>query len=91
MNLSDFGYYESQLRNPEVVNAPKVDYHSTDNSLSVKHNLERILRGRGLHDVDINVTSNAGMDTHQIVADIARYTGSDKLQSMVDESFESQM
>lgn len=91
MNLSDFGYYESQLRNPEVVNAPKVDYHSTDNSLSVKHNLERILRGRGLHDVDINVTSNAGMDTHQIVADIARYTGSDKLQSMVDESFDSQM
>ena len=90
MNLSDFGYYESQLRDPNVINAPTIDYHSTDNSLSVKHNLERILRGKGLKNVDVNVSSNTGLDTHQIVADIARYTGSDKLQSMVDESLEMQ-
>lgn len=90
MLLSDFGFYESQLRDPEVANAPAIDYHSRDNASSVKSNIKKILSGRGLKDIDINVTSNTDIDTHRIISDIAVYTGSSKLQKMVDDSIDQQ-
>lgn len=90
MLLSDFGFYESQLRDPEVANAPAIDYHSRDNASSVKSNIKKILSGRGLKDIDINVTSNTDIDTHRIISDIAIYTGSSKLQKMVDDSIDQQ-
>ena len=90
MLLSDFGFYESQLRDPEVANAPAIDYHSRDNASSVKSNIKKILSGRGLKDIDINVTSNTDIDTHRIISDIAVYTGSSKLQKMVDNSIDQQ-
>lgn len=90
MLFSDFGFYESQLRDPEVANAPAIDYHSRDNASSVKSNIKKILSGRGLKDIDINVTSNTDIDTHRIISDIAVYTGSSKLQKMVDNSIDQQ-
>ena len=90
MNLSDFGYYESQLQNPQVEKAPELDYHSTDNAASVKRNLKRILKGKGLRNVDIDISKNTEVDTHRIISDIAVYTGSKDLKKMVDDSLDSQ-
>ena len=45
MNLSDFGFYESQLRQPEVINAPEVHLHGSTAELT--SNLKRILEGQG--------------------------------------------
>lgn len=91
MNLADFGYYDSQLHNPEVETARPIDYHSRDNSTSVKHNLEKILRGKGLKNVDINVTTSNEVDTHTIISNIKMYTGFADRKKMVDNSIEQQM
>ncbi len=84
MNLSDFGFYESQLRQPEVINAPEVHLHGSTAELT--SNLKRILEGQGLEDVDISISSASAGTGHQIIANIGLFTGLKDLQSMTDES-----
>jgi hypothetical protein len=90
MMLSDFGFYENQAREAKVINAPDIDYHSTDNTLSMRNNMRKILSGRGLKDVEINVTEVNNVSTTQIITDIKRYTGFEERQRMVNESLEEQ-
>ena len=84
-NLSDFGFYESQLRNPNVINAPSVNY-SNNNSVDISNKLKRVLQGQGLENVDISITSGAVGSGHQIITDIKLFTGIDDLQNMTNES-----
>lgn len=91
LTLSDFGFYESQLQDPNVMHAPTVYRPTRDSAATVKSNLEKILQGKGLRNVNINVTDNSEVDTHRIVSDIAVYTGSRTLKRMVDNSMDNQL
>ena len=84
MNLSDFGFYDSQARDPNVLMAPELEAISSP--AEIKGNIERVLRGRGLEDVDINVTTANNISGTQIMTDIGIYTGVADMQRRVDES-----
>ena len=83
-NLSDFGFYESQLRQPQVINAPSVHYRS--NTIHLQSTLQRVLQGQGLEDVNVSVTEGAVGSGHQIISNIATFTGLRELQKMTDKS-----
>ena len=84
MNLSDFGFYDSQARDPNVLMAPELEAISSP--AEIKGNIERVLRGRRLEDVDINVTTANNISGTQIMTDIGIYTGVADMQRRVDES-----
>ena len=90
MNLSDFGYYESQLRNPSVTNAPTINTSGASKKASMASDLKKILQGKGLKNVDVNVATSTDVDSHKIISDISIYTGSERLQRMVQDSMQQQ-
>jgi hypothetical protein len=58
MNLSDFGYYDSQTRDEKVINAPTVNFRGTSrshNEKAMEKYLESVLKGEGMKGVDISV------------------------------------
>src|SRR5690606_8168655 len=55
MLLSDFGYYESQLRDPDVINAPMINIDAVDSPAQMRANLIATLKGFGLTGVDVSV------------------------------------
>ena len=71
MLLSDFGHYESQLREQEVINAPNLRPQEASNAAFMSANLVTSLQGMGLTGVNVNVerSSSPGLN---IIADIAR-------------------
>ena len=81
MLLSDFGYYENSLRKHDVMYAPKITANRSHDS--VKRNISKILQGRGLHNVEVNVTAN-GHDGNRILADIGVYTGDRRVKHMIN-------
>lgn len=84
MNLSDFGYYESQLRDPGVINAEPMDFrHNNDNFVKIRRNLRQSLNGRGLKDVDISICPSA--NGTQIYASIKSWLGFGDQQKKVNE------
>jgi hypothetical protein len=89
MSLSDFGYYESQLRDPDVINAPSIvkPKHKNSQMNGVRRNLQKILEGQGLKNVSVNVTDNA-FDGHQIKADIGLFTGKRQINGMVKDQMD---
>ena len=64
MLLADFGYYESQLRDPDVVNAPSLDPDRKSGPLSSYLGLKASLEGLGLMGVNVSVspTSKSGVE-----------------------------
>lgn len=86
MNLSDFGFYESQLRDPDVINAKPLNMRN--NSANLSNNLKRVLEGQGLKDIDISVTTSASGTVNQIIANIKLFTGLSDLQRMTNEAFD---
>lgn len=85
MLLSDFGYYESQLRDPDVIFANNLNPNEENNPITLRANLIAALKGFGLTGVDVSVepSSKEGI---QVVADIARITSyniQEKLKSMM--------
>lgn len=87
MLLSDFGYYENQLEKHDAMYAPKIT--ANESHESVKRNISKILEGRGLHNVEVNVVAN-GHDGNKIMADIGVYTGNRKIQHMIDDEIAQQ-
>lgn len=83
MNLSDFGFYESQLRDPNVASAEPLNIRQKSKNVDIKTSLKHILVGKGLKDVDVNVINGKYGDEHQITANIKMVTGLDKIQRMV--------
>lgn len=93
MMLADFGYYDSQLRDPKVRNAPTTNFSHTSrshNMNALKKNLEDALQGNGLKDVDISIMPGPSGGFTSIVATIKHMLGMRTLQRQVDESLSMQ-
>lgn len=71
MLLSDFGYYESQLREPAGSNAPNLKFHGGQDPLTLQASLQATLKGLGLWGVDVSVQP-APTSGVQVVANVAR-------------------
>ncbi len=73
MLLSDFGFYESQLRDKDVINAPQARKDERQTPIGMRANLITNLRGLGLTGVNVSIdqTKTSGI---QVIADIARIT-----------------
>ena len=83
MNLSDFGYYESSLREPGAVNATPLPYNHENRDLRLSAEIKRILNGSGLNNVEVNVSQNNTMGPTDIIANIGVWAGF-KSQQKVD-------
>lgn len=86
MLLSDFGFYESQLRDPAVKNAPTINNGNAHEVGMISSRLKRVLQGQGLKNVNISVTAAADGSATQIFSNIQTYTGTKELNSMVNNS-----
>ena len=82
MLLSDFGYYENSLRKHDVMYAPKITANRSHDS--VKRNISKILQGKGLNNVEVNVTAG-GHDGNRILADIGVYTGDRRVKHIIND------
>lgn len=88
MNLSDFGFYESQLSDPNVIYSPDINIggdSNSDNSLRVKQNLNGILKGAGLEDVDISVQPGPSGGLTSIFAAIKTMIGFRQEQKLIND------
>lgn len=86
MNLSDFGFYESQLRDPNVINATPINMYDSNIS-NLNNNIKKILEGQGLKDVDVSISTSANGTATQIIANIATFTGLNEISNMINNSF----
>lgn len=86
MNLSDFGFYESQLRDPNVINATPINMYDSNVS-NLNSNIKKILEGQGLKDVDVSISTSANGTATQIIANIATFTGLNEISNMINNSF----
>lgn len=59
MLLADFGFYESQLRDKDVINAPNISPDGMQDPLSLMAKITTTLKGMGLVGVDVNVSPSA--------------------------------
>ena len=55
MLLSDFGLYESQLKELAVINAPNLEPDDEQHTITMRKNLITSLMGMGLIGVDVSV------------------------------------
>ena len=93
MMLADFGYYDSQLRDPKVHDAPTTNFSGTSrdhNIASVKRNLAAALHGSGLKNVDISVQPGPAGGVTSITAAIKHMLGIRTIQRQVDDSLSMQ-
>lgn len=59
MLLADFGFYESQLRDPNVINAPNISPEGSTNPLSLIGSITTTLKGMGLVGVNVNISPSS--------------------------------
>ena len=93
MMLADFGYYDSQLRDSKVHDAPTTNFSGTSrdhNIASVKRNLAAALHGSGLKNVDISVQPGPAGGVTSITAAIKHMLGIRTIQRQVDDSLSMQ-
>lgn len=75
MLFSDFGIYESQLRDPDVINAPNLSPYESQDPITLKANLEATMYGFGLTGVEVSVEPKAssGIDAVVNLAIVTHY------------------
>lgn len=75
MLFSDFGIYESQLREQDVVNAPNLSPFESQDPITLKANLEATMQGYGLTGVEVSVEPKAssGIDAVVNLAIVTHY------------------
>ena len=75
MLFSDFGIYESQLREEDVINAPNLSPYESQDPLTLKANLEATMAGLGLTGVEVSVEPKAdsGIDAFVNLAITTHY------------------
>lgn len=85
MMISDFGYFDSQLRDPDVIDAPYLEPSGGDGILSLQAKLSTSLRGMGLFGANVEVTpsNRSGI---QVMADVVR-VGQYQLSERVNSAF----
>lgn len=71
MTFSDFGIYSSQYRDPNVINAPDLEYNANDSLIETTLKMQALLNGFGFSDVNINVEPSED-STLQVIANVAR-------------------
>lgn len=73
MMLSDFGYYDSQLREPGVINASNIDpdKDNTHGLIQIQSRLMGSLKGAGLFGVDVKIEPSIRPGI-SVVADVIR-------------------
>ena len=84
MVASDFGIYSSEYDNPDVINAPELDYEASP-SLYITNELKLkgVLNGLGLWGVDVNVSPSEDSMLN-VVANIGRVAEYNIGQSIED-------
>ena len=90
MNLSDFGYYESQLEDDDnAAKTPPINHWNNKNQSAedVKANLKRILQARGLKNLDISVEPTIGATN--IIASIKKWAGMKENQERIDDEIKN--
>lgn len=75
MNLSDFGFFENQLREPSVEEASALPYKDTNTDISISYELRRLLKGKGLTNVEVNVSEKNTMGPTDIIANFGIWLG----------------
>lgn len=75
MNLSDFGFYESQLRNPGAIAATPLPFDEENRDIKLSNELRKALRGRGLRNVEVDVVERNSMGPTEIVANMTTWAG----------------
>lgn len=75
MLFSDFGIYESQLRDPDVIKAPNLSPYESQDPVTLKANLEATMYGLGLTGVEVSVEPKAssGIDAVVNLAVVTHY------------------
>lgn len=71
LNYSDFGIYASQYREPDVMNAPDLNYSASDSLIESSLKIKTILSGLGLFGVEVSVEPSGG-STLDVIANVAR-------------------
>lgn len=72
MVASDFGIYNSQYREPEVINAPDIsNWDAGESYITSALNVQTLLTGAGLIGVEVNVEPQQD-STIQVIANIGR-------------------
>ena len=93
MMLADFGYYDSQLRDPEVHYAPTTNFSGTSRSHNIKameKNLKEVLAGEGLEDIDISINPGPSGGATSIIASIKHMIGMRVAQKRINDSLSMQ-
>lgn len=75
MNLSDFGFYESQLENPDAMRMAPLPYAKENEDINMSMEIRRILRGSGLKNVEVDVIERNTLGPTEIVANIGTWAG----------------
>lgn len=89
MMLSDFGYYDSQLRDPDVIDAPYLAPHRPNGAIALQANLATALNGAGLFGVKVNVQPSARNGV-EVIADVTRigtYNVGQRVSSIMSQLF----
>jgi len=85
MNLSDFGFYESSLRDPQVAASPVVNYRR-GSAGDVSQKIKRVLTGKGLKNVNVDVTARSSLDYSTVKADIKTFISGRDQQKRIERS-----
>lgn len=83
MLLSDFGHYESQLRDPEVVHAEHINPNEPTGPMELRMNLIAALKGLGLTGVDVSIEPST-KNSVEVAVDILRIAEYNIKQKMKD-------
>lgn len=85
MNLSDFGFYESSLREPEVQEATPLPYNHENDDIRIGSEIKKLLKGKGLRNVEVDVSARNTMGATDIIANIAVWAGLKDQQRRVED------
>ena len=92
MNLSDFGFYENQVREESVINADApAQYKQEADIAKIESDLKAILQGQGLTDVDVRVNAGNRGGFSQIVANVKTFLGINEEKKRVQEALNQQL
>lgn len=85
MLLSDFGFYESQLRDPNAAYAPYIEPDEKQSGAAMRANLISSLKGFGLTGVDVSVTpkSSSGIEAVVNYTRIVKYNIEQKFRELI--------
>lgn len=89
LNLSDFGFYESNLREPMTRAATPLPFDRHNADLKISSELRSLLRGKGLKNVEVNITEKNTMGPTDIIADIGVWTGLVSAKRKIDTAIAS--